>query len=168
MAELTPLDRLQPCLLTRLTDDEPDTQRESRERRVVSLAHYREAVLRDLTWLFNTGVHPERDHLQEFGEVLRSVLNFGISDLSGQTASGVNPSELERRIVQAIQTFEPRILPETLRVRVIVDEKSMSYNAVSFEVEGELWAQPMPDHLYLKTEFDLETGECRLKNRPDG
>ncbi|MHC4750853.1 MAG: type VI secretion system baseplate subunit TssE, partial [Planctomycetota bacterium] len=36
MAELTPMDRLQPCLLDRLTDDEPDVQKESRDQRVVS------------------------------------------------------------------------------------------------------------------------------------
>lgn len=33
MAELTPKDRLQPSLLDRLTDDEPDKTQESREKR---------------------------------------------------------------------------------------------------------------------------------------
>ena len=27
-----------------------------------------------------------------------------------------------------------------------------------FEIEADLWAQPLPLHLYLHTELDLETG----------
>ena len=53
MPELTPQERLQPALLDRLTDDQPDTQQEPRERRVLSKAKLRQAVLRDLAWLFN-------------------------------------------------------------------------------------------------------------------
>ena len=48
MAELTPSERLQPCLLDRLTDDHPEEVKESRDQRVVSMRRYREAVLRDL------------------------------------------------------------------------------------------------------------------------
>ena len=35
MAESTPIEKLQPCLLDRLTDDEPANQKESRLQRVV-------------------------------------------------------------------------------------------------------------------------------------
>jgi type VI secretion system protein ImpF len=54
LPELTHKERLQPSLLDRLTDDEPDKQVESREQRVFSLARLREAVLRDVAWLLNT------------------------------------------------------------------------------------------------------------------
>jgi len=54
MAELAPRERLQPSLLDRLTDDEPDQEVESRERRVLSVRGLREGVLRDLAWLLNT------------------------------------------------------------------------------------------------------------------
>ncbi|MHC4560155.1 MAG: type VI secretion system baseplate subunit TssE, partial [Planctomycetota bacterium] len=37
MAELTPRDRLQPCLLDRLTDNEPEVSKESRDQRIVSI-----------------------------------------------------------------------------------------------------------------------------------
>jgi len=53
MAELTAIEKLQPCLLDRLTDDEPGKKEESRAQRVVSLQRYRRGVLRDLEWLFN-------------------------------------------------------------------------------------------------------------------
>ena len=53
MAEQRPEERLQPALLDRLTDDEPDKKVEAREARVFTKRRLRQAVLRDLAWLFN-------------------------------------------------------------------------------------------------------------------
>ena len=49
----------------------------------------------------------------------RSVINFGLPALSGQTASSLEVADLERAIRQAILDFEPRILPASLRVRAL-------------------------------------------------
>ena len=46
-------DRLQPALLDRLRDDDPASKVEPIEARVMSRGRLREAVLRDLSWLFN-------------------------------------------------------------------------------------------------------------------
>jgi type VI secretion system protein ImpF len=32
----------------------------------------------------------------------------------------------------------------------------VDHNKLTFEIEADLWAQPYPERLYLKTEFDLE------------
>lgn len=168
MAELTPAERLQPCLLDRLMDDAPGSKEESRDHRVISLRQYREGVLRDLLWLLSTSSHPPSDHLDEFPEVSRSVLNYGVPDLCGTTISRLNPAEIERQLLHALQCFEPRVSRETLSIRVTTDPTSIDENAVSFEIEGELWAQPVPDRLYLKTKFDLETGQCEVEDRPGG
>lgn len=168
MPEMTPVDRLQPCLLDRLTDDRPDSTKESRDQRVISLARYRRAVLRDIEWLLNTSRHPGREGLAEFTDAARSVVDFGVPDLCGTTPSGLNPVELEEEIVQALLWFEPRILPGSLSVHVGVKPESMGHNTVSLEIRGELWAQPMPDVLYVKTDVDLETGWFGVTDRPDG
>jgi len=39
----------------------------------------------------------------------------------------------------------------------------MSRSALTFEIEGELWAQPLPLQLYLKTEIDLESGQVKIE-----
>lgn len=162
MAELTPKERLQPSLLDRLTDDEPSQREESRERRVLSWQRLREVVRRDLAWLFNTVNLDSVQSLADYPHVARSVLNFGLPDLTGHTLSGVDTLELERLLRQAIRDFEPRILPASLRVRLVVDPTLMSHNAMLFEIEGELWAQPLPLQLYLRTEVDLEIGQARV------
>ena len=168
MADLTPAERLQPCLLDRLTDEHPDELKESRDQRIVSLRRYRTGVLRDLEWLLNTPSCESAQDLSEFDFVRQSVLNYGIPDLCGLTASGLNPVEFERRLIEAIRTFEPRVLPDGLSIRVQALSGQMDHNALSFVISGELWALPTPDPLFVRTELDLDTGQCELKDRPNG
>ncbi len=168
MAELTPMDRLQPCLLDRLTDDEPEVSKESRDQRVVSLRRYKRAVLRDLEMILNTKRHPLQDNIYEFSEAARSVLNYGIPDVCGATISAISPVEFESEVKQAILCFEPRISRKQLSVHIVTPRDSGHIRTISFEIEGELWAQPLPDHLFVKTEVDLETGHHKLKGEPSG
>lgn len=162
MAELTPKERLQPALLDRLRDDEPDKSQEAREQRVLSMRQLRESVLRDLQWLLNTGNLSATGELDGYPLIGRSVLNFGIPDLSGTTVTAMR-HKLEPMIRQAILDFEPRILKETLRVRAL-EADQMNRNAISFEIQGELWGQPLPTLLFLRSEIDFETGDVTVQD----
>lgn len=163
MAELTVRERLQPCLLDRLTDDEPGKQQESRAQRVISLERLRAAVLRDLSWLLNTGSLAQLEDLERYPEVARSVVNYGMRDLSGITASSLMIDDLARAIREVILFFEPRILPDSFHVRVLKEDEQMNLNAVTFVIQGMLWAQPMPLQMFMKTEVDLETGYINVR-----
>lgn len=158
MADLTLKERLQPSLLDRLTDRSRDSQLESRDRRVLSVEKLRESVIRDLGWLLNTAALGVTEELEEFPEVARSVLNYGAPDLAGVTASSVNVREFETALREAIVTFEPRILPESLKINVRRVGADASHGRLEFAIEGQMWAQPMPIGLFLRTELDLETG----------
>ena len=161
MAEIA-AERIQPCLFDRLIDDDPDTKQDSRASRVISLQRYRDGVRRDLQCLLNASAHLKPEDAHQFGEVRRSVLNYGISDLCGQLGSNLEIAAVEHEIIEAIRLFEPRIIPNTLTVRAISDRASIGPNAIAFEIHGELWASPIPEHLYIRTEIDLDTGQCRL------
>ena len=65
---------------------------------------------------------------------------------------------MEREVRQAIVNFEPRILEKSLKVRIDSDDEKMSIKSVTFKIEGQLWAQPLPIALYLSTDLDLDTG----------
>nr|WP_314539458.1 type VI secretion system baseplate subunit TssE [uncultured Massilia sp.] len=166
MAELTSKERLQPSLLDRLTDEDSAARQESRDKRVLSMRGLRRAVLRDLGWLLNTTGLGALQDLGATPRAARSVLNYGLPDLTGRTASSLDRELLARGIRQAIWDFEPRILRETVEVRAVAhadaEGGSGAPNQVAFEIRGELWAQPLPERLYLKTELDLELGEIRL------
>jgi type VI secretion system protein ImpF len=162
MAELTPKERLQPSLLDRLTDDEPDKRQESREKRVLSPSRLRESVRRDLTWLFNTVNLASTQNLDDYPEVERSTVNFGLPDLAGRTASSVDRLAIERLLRRAVWDFEPRLTRQAVRVKLIIDPDKMNHNAMCFAIEAELWAQPLPLRLFLRTDLDLETGEVQI------
>jgi type VI secretion system protein ImpF len=163
MPELTPQERLQPALLDRLTDDEPAKTHEAPERRVMSKNRLRQAVLRDLAWLFNTTRLSSKFDLDQMPHVRRSVLNFGLPALSGRAASSLDITDLERSIRQALVDFEPRILPETLEVKAIAIANALDHhNVVGVQIRGQLWAQPVPLELLVRTEIDLETGRVEI------
>ncbi|HEV2331440.1 MAG TPA: GPW/gp25 family protein [Verrucomicrobiae bacterium] len=160
MPDLTPLEKLQPCLLDRLTDDEPDKTEESRNQRVISQTRYKRGVLRDLEWLFNASAHlPEEGRrqfrLSDYPEAYRSVINFGTRQLCGMLAPHLD--QLERELAEAVRLFEPRIINHSLTVKATVER-----HLVTIEMFGELWANPVPEKLFIKTSIDLETGQCSL------
>lgn len=164
MAELTTKERLQPSLLDRLTDNALDKKQESRDQRVLSMKKLREGVLRDLSWLLNAVNLSSIQNLDDYPEVARSVVNYGMPDLAGHTASGVDVHALERLLRQVILEFEPRLTRKTVKVRLKLAESQLNHNAMTFDIEGELWAQPLPLHMYMKTEIDLEIGQVTVSD----
>jgi type VI secretion system protein ImpF len=160
MAELTQKERLQPSLLDRLADDAPDRKVESREQRVLSFGKLKQSVIRDLQWLLNAGHLETTQDLSAFPQVRQSVLNYGIPDFTGTTAGNADLAALERLLRQVILDFEPRVLRPSLKVRA---KAAGEHNTIIFEIEGELWAQPLPERLYLKTILDLELGSIEVR-----
>jgi type VI secretion system protein ImpF len=167
MADLTPQERLLPFLLDRLTDDEPHSKVESRERRVMSMRQFHRAVLRDLTWLLNASAKAPIEELDLFPEVARSVLNYGMPDIAGTTESMVTPQTVERMVRNAILLFEPRIMRNTLSVRAVESHKPVG-NVLAIEIRAQVFAQPLPESLFVKTDVDLETGMCQVQDQLHG
>jgi type VI secretion system protein ImpF len=170
MAELTSRERLQPALLDRLTDDDPENrQPEPREKRLITKSRFRNAVLRDLAWLFNATRLSDSEDWRGVPLVERSVLNYGLPPLSGTSASSLDVVELEESVKQAICQFEPRILPSSLEVRALVSPTAAEqHNVVSIDIRGRLWAHPIPLELLLRTDVDLESGEVHIRDMSGG
>lgn len=162
--QLPPQDQLQPALLDRLTDEEPDKKLEPRLQRVISKRRLREAVLRDLAWLFNTTRMDAAMDAASLPHARKSVINYGLPALAGQTASMIEVPDLERAIKQSILDFEPRILPESLHVRALEIAGLDHHNVIGVEISGQLWAQPLPLELLVRTEIDLETGQVEVSD----
>jgi type VI secretion system protein ImpF len=162
-------DRLQPVLLDRLTDTAPLSTVEAEDSRVMNKAQIRDAVLRDLSWLLNS-VQPLGPELARlYPAAADSVLNFGLPAMSGQLASKIDVSLLERAIKQAILRFEPRVMEDSLQVTAL-DASSVldTHNVIEFEIQGFMWAQPVPLELLLRTQVDLEAGQVEVRDMASG
>lgn len=168
-------DRLQPSLLDRLTDHDPTSRVEPLEARVLSRRQLRDAVLRDLSWLFNAVCEepdlgnrsdPARTTLwKSLPHARDSVLNFGILPLTGQTLSVHNFPLIEAQIRQAILRFEPRLDAESVEVRIVNDlSTGLRPTSLRLTIKGQLWNQPVPLELLLSADVDVDTGQAAVRD----
>jgi type VI secretion system protein ImpF len=171
VVELNSRDRLQPSLIDRLIDNDPQQRTETSDARVLSRQQLRAAVLRDLSWLFNdTRIEPEPNSSRKEEVALwrnmefarRSVLNYGMPAFSGVTLSSMDTGEIERAVVEAIRNFEPRIDPQTLEVEVRTDAEDLQ-NTLQLVIRGQMWSQPVPLELLLAADVDVESGTTRVR-----
>lgn len=157
-------DRVQPSLLDRLTDDDPANRREAQDMRGFSLVRLREAVLRDLSWLMNASHLAAAQDLRPYPHVAASVLNYGIPPTTGRAKAGIDPAALARQVRTALLHFEPRLLPDSLKVSVT--RETTSDGAFQFVIEAELWAHPVPLRMTLMTEPDSDLDMVRVVEQP--
>lgn len=174
MAGLTAQERLQPSLLDRLTDLESSTSKEPLEAKVLNKQQLRAAVLRDLSFLFNTTraePDPERVDPREAAiwrdapYARASVLNYGIPALSGISMSRHQFALLELHFKQAILLYEPRIDPRTLSVQINHGAGfNFQHNSLRLTIKGQMWNQPVPLELLLSADVDVETGLAAVRD----
>jgi type VI secretion system protein ImpF len=137
-----------------------NAQTESLDKRVFTMRRLREAVFRDITWLLNSMSLDSTEDLSRYPEVERSVLNYGMPTLAGRQMSSIDPARTAERIARAIAAFEPRLS----KVRVNPERRQYGEEnfAVAFQVEADLWGQPVAQHLVLRTSIDLNSGEIKV------
>ncbi|MEM8633074.1 MAG: type VI secretion system baseplate subunit TssE [Pseudomonadota bacterium] len=164
MADKTLTDRLQPSLLDRLTDHEPGQNKERREDRVIDVAKLRHIIQRDLSWLLNTTNLESTFDAEALPNVARSVLNYGLSEVSGEYSTARRADLIRASIDRAITLHEPRIIAGSVDVTLSPDDKKGDMT-VAFDIRADMWAQPMPLELYLRSVVDVTTGEVSVERR---
>ncbi|ODT06072.1 MAG: type VI secretion protein [Mesorhizobium sp. SCN 65-20] len=139
---------------------------------VVSARVLREAVRRDIEALFNTERFEsmpllsdlEREQapdtpasLDDFPEVRRSVVNYGVPSFSGRSSRDFDRDVLAREIRAILATFEPRLRDSETKVMVNLGDKT----GLKIEIEAVLIMTPTPERLRLRTTINLENGLAR-------
>ncbi len=139
---------------------------------VVSARVLREAVRRDIEALFNTERFEsmpllsdlEREQvpdtpasLDDFPEVRRSVVNYGVPSFSGRSSRDFDRDVLAREIKAILATFEPRLRDSETKVTVNLGDKT----GLKIEIEAVLIMTPTPERLRLRTTINLENGLAR-------
>lgn len=161
-------DRLQPSLLDRLQDDEPQALEEARGCSVHTRNQLRECVRRDLEHLLNArGGLDGLDSMpsRQAQALAQSVLAYGMPAMAGHTVSTLDIAALERQLTRLIARFEPRILPQTLEVKAQALALSRhAHNVIGLSIAGAVWASPSPLPFWVRIELDLETGQVHVPN----
>lgn len=142
---------------------------------VVSPAVLREAVRRDIEALFNTErfestplmsdaeaeqAPDDPPDLDDFPEVRRSVVNYGVPSFSGRSSRDFDREALAREIRAVLATFEPRLKDGATKVNVTLGDKSAG---LKIEVDAVLIMTPTPERLRLRTTVNLDNGLARTE-----
>jgi type VI secretion system protein ImpF len=163
MADKTIMERLQPSLLDRLTDLNPDAVQEARDDRVINIRRLRDIIRRDLSWLLNSNNQDTIIDAEAYPHICNSVLNYGVREVVGDYSTERRAAEIRKAVKRAIIAFEPRIKEGTLEVIARTnDEKSLSL--IEFDIRADMWAQPLPMELYLRSQVDLTTGHLSIES----
>lgn len=154
---------LLPTLLERLQDDDPGQRSESDSAAMVTRARMREIVRDALMDLFNT-TNLEKEIPARYTDALSSVVNYGLPPLAGQYIGELSWPEMERMIRRAVVRFEPRIIPDSLRIEPPQLGTSSGTgtdrhagNTVRFTIHAMIHMDPYPLSFTLVNDVDLET-----------
>ena len=164
MADNLLSERLQPSLLDRLTDEAPSEKQESRSHRAIDISRLREIIKRDLAWLLNTNSLGAMLDEKSYPHVAKSVLNYGVREVAGEYSTSQRVEMIRKSILHAITVHEPRIIRGSTAVELRTEDgKGKGETLIAFDIHADMWAQPMPMELYLRSEVDVTTGELELE-----
>lgn len=162
MADKMMSERLQPSLLDRLTDDDPTNPTEGRDARVIDIRRLRDIVQRDLSFLLNTNSAEAWLDVTRYPLVAKSVINYGVREVAGDFSSEARAAIIRKSILNAIETYEPRIRKGSAHVDLRTENISRN-TVISFDIRADMWAEPIPIQLYLLSTVDVTTGEMTLE-----
>src|SRR5215469_3153892 len=136
-------------LMERLTtrDDWPLT-------RTASLRFLKASIRRDLVRLLNTR-QPPPSEFSEYELIRKSVLNYGLADLSSlNTSAGAHLQHIQSIVQICLEEFEPRLEELT----VSVERRDLGKREIWFHIEARLQIRPMAETVSFDTMLDLTSG----------
>jgi type VI secretion system protein ImpF len=151
--------RLLPSLLDRLTAPSGTASHaDSESDRPRQLIQFRNQVMRDLEYLFNSrralpDFPLDRDHLN------RSLLTFGLPDFSDMGLVELLSDDVKHAVAQAIRRFEPRLS----EVQIEVDDKWQSSHVLRFHVSALLNVEPEREPVTFDTLMALDTRKFEVQ-----
>ena len=155
---------LRPSVLDRLIDLEPKISAESAGVQFSTIEELKASVRRDLEWLLNTR-RMVVDVPEEFEELKRSIVTYGVPDISGVLIEhAVESANLRTALENAIRIFEPRFLD----VSATLEPLSSTDRQLRFRIEATLDLDPVPEAMVFDTVMQLGSGAFAVNETPGG
>lgn len=161
--------RLMPTLFDRLRDESPQNASETEDEYTVSASELRRIVQRDLGLLLNTTNAEDLIDRDRHPEVAVSTLNYGVPALAGSQLTSRKWGDIEVIIKRAIKDFEPRLIPDSVKVSPRSSHRAGdAYNVLMFEIRAMIRQEPFPLELMVQSSVDLETNRMRIVQASPG
>jgi len=157
---------LLPTLFDRLRDDAPSRKTEAPGEYAVTRTQMRDIIQRDLAFLLNATSIEDQIDRRRFPCAAASTINFGVQPLAGAFTASRNWADIERIIRRAIVDFEPRLIPDSVKVVPLAPVGSQGrYNHLAFEIHGMIRVDPYPLEFIVQSSLDLETSRLQTTAR---
>jgi type VI secretion system protein ImpF len=139
------------------------SQRSIERRHGATQTTLREHLAQDLGNLMGT-IHLEATQsLDGLDYVQKSVLNYGMQDMTRLTTEDFKSKRIERDLRATLLAHEPRLIAETLVIKLrsqTADQKQR----ISFDITAEMAARPVDVPLEFVAEIDTGVGKVALAN----
>lgn len=143
------------------------TARSAVRRRGASEEQLKANLDADLSNLVNTVNLGSTVDLDGLEHVERSILNFGVDDMTHVTSDAVSSSDVLKSLRAALIAHEPRLLPGTVAVKVREEFNDVTQR-ISLQVEAEMACRPVDVPLEFVAEIDVGSGKVKLSNLAAG
>jgi type VI secretion system protein ImpF len=153
---------LLPSVLDRLLDERPGITSEPVTSRAQNLGALKKSVARDLEALLNTRREAIEGVSDEYVEIARSILTYGLPDFTSFNLGATNDRlRIRRFLEETITIFEPRLR----RVRVTIEPPREHERALRFRVDALLRTDPSPEPVIFDMLLQLSTQECIVQGQ---
>jgi len=135
---------------------------QSTGRLEISVRELKQMILRDIEWLLNSRRFIDEGRLQKLDESRRSILAYGMPDLS--TYSRNNPSDIKdvcECIKDILKSYEPRLIQRTVDVDHIKSENVDDFT-LHFRIQGTVHVDPIIEPISFDTFMELNTGSVNI------
>lgn len=157
-------ERYLPCLLSRLTDDNPGKVKENQPV-LLSLDQLKLEILRNIQTIFNSRSHVKsplyKDDLYNY-----SAVDFGLSDFCGCAHNEHELERIKREITDAIRHYEPRVNPDTVVVDTYDNEdgkQNLEGSVFRLRISCQINVKPLEGEILLISYLDLESGSADVE-----
>jgi len=160
MDRIGPAQALLPSVLDRLIDARPEVDAEAPADRFHSVARIKEAVMRDLEWLFNSRRLIDASAGGQAG-LRQSPLTYGLPDLTTiSLGDDDDRRRLRRTVEEMLEQFEPRLDG----VVVTVDESLEGDLILKFRIDARLRVEPAPEPVAFDSVLMLSTKAFEVRD----
>jgi type VI secretion system protein ImpF len=151
-----------PSVLDRLLDDEPQVSKEPATSRTQDVRALERAVGRDVEALLNSRQETLEELPSEFVEVNRSLVTYGLPDLTSLSLlSQDDRNRIRRAVEQAITVFEPRLQS----VRVALEAPRQHDRGLRFRIDALLRVDPAPEPVTFDALLQLSTQQYVIRSQ---
>jgi type VI secretion system protein ImpF len=122
--------------------------RRLRARQVITESVLRREVWRDLEGLLNAVALESGTDMQDMPYVRKSIINFGLPDVSNRTIDESAVDSIPEEIKEAITNYEPRLAAASLNI-----ERDLTVDPVELRVRFIVRAELTCDPIHVPVEF---------------